>query len=229
VLDKVRNENRSNLIEPEAMEILQIYGFPVPKFRLARNVKEAVQARQQVGASVAAKICSPQIVHKSEASGVMLNLRSPTEVKKAYSEIMKNALIYCSSAKIEGILISEMLSKGMEVIIGGIRDPQFGPVVMFGLGGIFVEILKDVSFRVAPIGEREAFEMVQEVKGYPVLQGIRGEKPRDIPVIVDLIVKVSRLLCDHPDIQEIDLNPVFSYEKGATVADARIILAINAV
>jgi len=228
VLDKVGKENRSNLIEPEALEILQLYGFPVPKFRLARNVKEAVQARQQVGASVAAKICSPQIVHKSEAGGVMLNLRSPAEIKKAYSEIMQNALMYCSSAKIEGVLISEMLPKGTEVIIGGIRDPQFGPVVMFGLGGIFVEVLKDVSFRVAPIGEREASEMVKEVKGYPVLQGIRGEKPRNIPVILDLIVKVSRLLCDHSDIQEIDLNPVFSYEKGATVADARIILARNA-
>ena len=212
------------MLETEAKEVLKEYGIPVPAFGLAKNKQEAVKLADKVGYPVAAKIVSPQIVHKSDAGGVKLNLKDGDETGRAYDEIMKNAGAYDKSAQIEGVLISPMEKKGVEVIVGMTRDRQFGPTIMFGLGGIFVEVLKDVAFRVAPLSKGDAYEMVKEIKGYPVLEGIRGEEPSDVDAIVDIIMKVSSLVSANDAIDELDLNPVFVFEDGASVVDARMIL-----
>jgi len=225
VLDRVRDKDRRNLIESEAMEIFAAYDLPVPRAKLASDTAEAVSIANALGGPVVAKICSPQIVHKSDAGGVRLDLKGSDEVEKACAEILANAANYDGNAEIHGLMISEMLPRGTEVIVGGLRDPQFGPVVMFGIGGIFVEVFKDIAFRVAPILERDAREMIEEIKGYPILKGMRGESPRDIDAIMDMLMKVSHLLANHPDIAEFDLNPVIAFERGVTIADARIILS----
>jgi acetyl-CoA synthetase (ADP-forming) len=173
---------------------------------------------------VVAKIVSPEIIHKSDAHGVKVDLKNDDEVRAAYSEIVLAAREYNKDARIFGVLISEMLPKGTELIVGATRDPEFGPVVMFGLGGIFVEVLEDAVFRVAPVSRADGREMVEQIKGARVLRGIRGEEPRDIDAIVGAIVKVSQLISDHPEIQEIDLNPLFAYRDGVAAVDARILL-----
>ncbi len=224
IIDKAKADGRTSLLETEAKEILKEYGIPVGEFRLAKTKQEAVKFAKEVGYPVAAKIVSPQIVHKSDAGGVKLNLKDASEVKKAFDEITRNARAYNKEAQIEGILISPMEKKGIEVIIGMTRDRQFGPVIMFGLGGIFVEVLKDVSFRIVPLTRGDAEEMVKEIKGYPVLQGVRGADSGDVEAIVDIILKVSSLVSANEVISELDLNPVFIFKKGASVVDARMIL-----
>jgi acyl-CoA synthetase (NDP forming) len=224
IISRVKSTQRLNLIESEAMEALAAYKLPVPNAKLVKDRIEAIEFAEELGGRVVIKICSPQIVHKSDARGIKIGLKGAKEVEKACDEILSNAVNYDKSAKIYGLMVSEMLPKGTEIIIGGLRDHQFGPVVMFGLGGIFVEVLKDVSFRVAPLYKREAREMIEEIHGYPILKGIRGESPKDIDAIIDLLMAVSRFIDDHPDISEIDLNPVMVFEKGVTIADAKIIL-----
>ena len=224
IIQGARSAGHSSLLETEAKEILKEYGIPVPAFGLAKSKQEAVKLAEEVGYPVAAKIVSPQIVHKSDAGGVKLNLKDGAETGRAYDEIMKNAEAYDKSAQIEGVLISPMEKKGVEVIVGMTRDRQFGPAIMFGLGGIFVEVLKDVAFRVTPLSKGDAYEMVKEIKGYPVLEGIRGEEPSDIDAIVDIIMKVSSLVSANDAISELDLNPVFVFKDGASVVDARMIL-----
>ncbi len=170
---------------------------------------------------------SPQILHKSDAKVVILNIKSPEELKQKWEEIHENARKYRPpDAEILGVLIAPMLRPGREIIIGVTEDPQFGHAIMFGLGGIFVEVLKDVTFRIIPITEKDARKMIAEIKGYPILAGARGEEPADIDAIVDMLLKVSQLVDELRDyIKEMDLNPVFVYEKGkgAVVVDARII------
>ena len=224
IIEKAKTAKRYSLLETEAKEILKEYGIPVTKFGLAKNKQEAVKFAEEVGYPAAAKIVSPQIVHKSDANGVKLNLKDVSEIEKAFDEIIKNARAYNKYAQIEGVLISPMETKGLEVIVGMMRDRQFGPVIMFGLGGIFVEVLKDVSFRITPVSRSDAYEMVRQIKGYPILGGIRGEEPSDIEAIVDIIMKVSSLVSANEKISELDLNPVFVFKKGASVVDARIIL-----
>ncbi len=172
------------------------------------------------------KIVSPDIVHKSDVGGVVLNLKSDEEVREAFRKIMNNVKNAAPNAKIVGILIQEMVPDGLEVIVGATRDPSFGPIIMFGLGGIFVEVLKDVSFRIAPLSPRDADEMVREIKSYRILEGYRGMPPRDIEAIKDIILKVSKLMLEVAEIKELDLNPVMLYAKGegARIADARMIL-----
>jgi acyl-CoA synthetase (NDP forming) len=170
------------------------------------------------------KIVSPDIIHKSDAGGVMVNLKSAVEVRNAYGKILENANKYTSAAKIVGVLVQEMAPQSTEVIVGAIKDPQFGQTLMFGLGGIFVELLKDVTFRVAPITQEDAHEMVIKVKAYPLLKGYRNTPPADIDAIINVLLNTSKLIMDYPEIKELDLNPIMAYEKGAKTVDARIML-----
>lgn len=223
-IGKVKDAGRANMLETEARELLELYGIALPKASLAKSREEAAKTAKEIGFPVALKIVSPEIIHKSDTGGIMLNLQDENEVEVAFDRIMENAKKVASPSSILGVLISPMAPKGQECIIGMVRDPQFGPVVMFGLGGIFVEVLKDVSFRVSPLTDIDIDEMVKEIKGYPLLTGIRGEKPRDIDIIKDVIVRISRMAIDNPEIKEVDINPIIVHEKGASVVDARIII-----
>jgi acetyl-CoA synthetase (ADP-forming) len=170
------------------------------------------------------KIVSPDVLHKFDVGGVILDIKNSKEVKNGYNKILKNVKDHKPDAKIVGVLVQEMAPSATEVIVGATKDPQFGPALMFGLGGIFVEILKDVTFRIAPITESDAKEMITEVKGYPILKGYRGQPPADVDAIVKILMNTSRLVMDHMEIKELDLNPIMVYEKGAKTVDARIIL-----
>jgi len=224
IIAQAYNESRKVLLENEAKTICSEYGIPVTKSILAKTFKETVIAAQQIGFPVVIKIVSPDIIHKSDSGGVKLDLKNITEVEKAFTDIMKNVKIYNKKAKIIGVLVQEMAKPSIEVIVGAIKDPQFGQTLMFGLGGVFVEILKDVTFRVAPIIEEEAFEMISEVKAYPLLKGYRNTPPSDINSLAKLLINTSKLIIENPEIKELDLNPVIVYEKGLKVVDARIIL-----
>jgi acetyl-CoA synthetase (ADP-forming) len=224
ILSQARREGRKALLETEAKAICVEYQIPVTKFKLATNPEEAVEFAGQIGFPVVLKIVSPEIIHKSDAGGVKVNLKNVDEVKQAYAKILDNAKKYNDKAKIVGVLVQEMAPQSTEVIVGAIKDPQFGQTLMFGLGGIFVELLKDVAFRVAPLTREDAHEMVTKVKAYPLLTGYRNTPPTDIEAIIDAIMNTSKLVMDYPEIKELDLNPIMAYEKGATTVDARIIL-----
>jgi len=224
LFNRVKEEKRNNLLETESRELLSHYNIPLPEAMLGESPERAIEAGRKIGFPVAMKIVSPEIIHKSDAGGVKINLKGETEVHTAFDEIIGNAEKVTARDKILGVLISPMVAQGQECIIGMIRDGQFGPVVMFGLGGIFVEVLKDVSFRVAPLADEDVDEMIQEIKGYRLLTGIRGEKPKDINAIKDIIAKLSQIAVENPEINEIDLNPVIVHEKGASIVDSRVIL-----
>jgi acetate---CoA ligase (ADP-forming) subunit beta len=224
ILSKVLKEGRKNLLEIEAKNICAEYKIPVTKFKLAKNEAEAVRFAHEIGFPVVLKIVSPDIIHKSDVGGVAINLKDANSVKEAFNQIMENVKKHDPKAKIVGILVQEMAPESTEVIVGSIKDPQFGPALMFGLGGIFVEVLKDVTFRIAPITEDEAREMISEVRAYPLLKGYRNTPPADIEAIVKILLSTSRLVMEHQEIKELDLNPIMVYEKGAKTVDARIIL-----
>lgn len=214
----------SYVLEPCAKTVCANYGIPVPRFKVAKNRKEAVKSADELGYPVVLKIISPDIIHKNDAGGVVLNINAPKEVRKAYQQTLADVRRYKPDGEIFGILVEEMVPPSTEIVVGGIRDPQFGPTLMFGLGGIFVEILRDVTFRICPVARRDALEMISEVKGYQILEGYRGQPAVDISKIVDILLGTSRLMMDYPEIKEIDLNPVIVYEKGAKVVDSKIIL-----
>jgi acyl-CoA synthetase (NDP forming) len=224
IFEKARKEGREYLLEPEAKTVCMEYGIPVTKFRVTKNTEEAMRFAEETGYPVVLKIVSPDIIHKFDVGGVILNLKSSEEVKDAYKRMLVNVKKHNPDAKIVGILMQEMIPASTEIIVGATKDPQFGPALMFGLGGIFVEVLEDVSFRIAPITRSDAQEMITEVKGYPILRGYRGQPPADIKAIVEILLNTSRLVMDHPEIKELDLNPILIYEKGAKTVDARIIL-----
>jgi acetyl-CoA synthetase (ADP-forming) len=225
ILSKVRKAKRNILLEPEAKAVLSSYGCTVTKEKVAVSAEEAVAFAGELGFPVVAKIVSPEIIHKTDAKCVKVNLDNPEKVKDAYQEIMANARAYDPKARIEGVLLYHMISGGEEVIIGLATDATFGKVIMFGLGGIWVEVMKDVSFRVVPLSRQDAQDMVEEIKGYPLLTGIRGKSTKDIDALCDLLVQVSKLSQANEEIMEMDLNPIFVMEKGAIIADARIILS----
>lgn len=224
LLSKVEAEKRKSLLETEAKDICLECGIPVTKFRLAVTEADAIAFADDIAYPVVLKIVSPDVVHKSEVGGVTVNLENANQVQNAYRKILANVRRSKPDARIEGLLVEEMSPPSTEVIVGSHRDLQFGPTLMFGLGGIFVEILKDVTFRVAPVTESEAMEMISEIKAYPLLRGYRNTPPVDIGSIVQILLSVSRLVTEHPQIEEIDLNPILVYEIGAKVVDARIIL-----
>ena len=221
---KVRKEGRHFLLEPEAKTVCIEYGIPVTKFEVAKSEAEAVKFAEAIGFPVVLKVVSPDIIHKSDVGGVIVGLKSAGEVRDAYRKILGNVKKHRADAKIVGILVQEMAPASTEVIVGAIKDPQFGPALMFGLGGIFVEVLKDVTFRVAPINEDEAREMITEVRAYPLLKGYRNLPPADIEAIIKILLNTSKLVMEHEEIKEVDLNPIMVYEKGAKTVDARIIL-----
>jgi len=223
-LEEAGQAGRTNLTEPEARQLLELYGISLPGASLAKTPQEAVTAANSIGYPVAMKIVSPQIVHKSDAGGIMLSLNDEKTVEKAFRTITANAGKVTDPSQIFGVLIAPMAPEGQECIIGMARSPQFGPVMMFGLGGVFVEVLKDVSLRVVPLTKPDIDGMVQEINGYPLLAGIRGNRPKDIGVLKDIILRTACMAADHPEISEIDLNPVIVHETGASIVDARIIL-----
>jgi acetyl-CoA synthetase (ADP-forming) len=224
IFSQAVKEGRKNLLETEAKAVCRDYGIPVTKSELATNEQEAARLAEKIGFPVVLKILSPDIIHKSDVGGVMINLKDEKEVRNAYQQIMKNVKNHNAKAKILGILVQEMAPSSTEVIVGAIKDPQFGPALMFGLGGVFVEVLKDVTFRIAPVAADEAREMIGEVKAYPLLKGYRGSPPADIDAIVKIILATSKLVMEHQEVKELDLNPIMVYEKGAKTVDARIIL-----
>jgi acetate---CoA ligase (ADP-forming) subunit beta len=217
-------KTRNVLVEVESKELLHKAGIPVVDTRLARTKREAVSISKQMGFPVVLKISSPDVIHKSDAGGVKLGLANATQVGKAYSEIVSSIKQAYPEAEIHGLSVQRMAGPGVEVIIGMSKDPQFGPVLMFGLGGILVEVLKDVSFRIVPVSERDARDMIREIKGYPILEGYRGQKPVSIAALEKLIVRVSQFAENNPHIAELDLNPVFAYPDKAIAVDARVVL-----
>ncbi len=209
----------SILTEHETKNLLSKYGIPVPKESIAESANEAIAIALQIGTPVAMKISSPDIPHKTDVGGVALNVRVE-EVSTTYNNMMARIRRAVPQAKIDGILVQQMAPPGHEVIVGLKKDAQFGHALMFGLGGIFVEVYRDVSFRVVPINKREAFEMITEIKGYPVLKGIRGGKTADMDSITDVLVSVSGL-AEKENIIELDINPLIVNENGAIAVDAR--------
>jgi acetyltransferase len=224
IFEKVADERRTNLLETESRTILEIYGMPLPAAAFVCSVDDVEAAGIKIRYPLAMKVVCPDIIHKSDAGGIKLNLKSAKEGRHAFEEIIANACKFATRDRVLGTLVSPMAADGQECIIGMIRDPQFGPVIMFGLGGIFVEVLKDVSFRVAPLADEDINEMIEEIKGYKVLTGTRGEKPTDIDAIKNIIATLSEIAIDNPEITEIDLNPVIVHEKGASIVDSRMIL-----
>lgn len=224
ILAQAKKENRTVLTEIEAKQILQEAGISCTDTKLAATREEAVSLSDEIGYPVVLKISSVDITHKSDAGGVKVNLKDKASVEKAFDEIMASAEAKFPDANIEGISVQGMASPGTEVIIGMTKDPSFGPVLMFGLGGVFVEVLKDVAFRIVPLEKSDASEMIQEIKGRKLLEGYRGQPPADIPFLEEMLVKLSDFVDRTPGISEIDMNPVFAYEKGAVVVDARMIM-----
>jgi acyl-CoA synthetase (NDP forming) len=224
LIDKVRKEGRTILTEIEAKELLKQAGINVIETRLATSREEALSMSKKMGFPVALKITSPDVVHKSDAGGVKLNLETEEQAGQAYDDIIAAVKRQYPDAVIQGVSVQKMARPGVEVIIGVSKDAQFGPVIMFGLGGILVEILKDVSFRIVPLEKRDAREMIREIKGYPVLEGYRGQEPVDVENLEELVLKVSDFVDKHPGIEELDLNPVIAYGDGAVAVDARVIL-----
>ena len=224
ILDNAKKQKRSALLEEEGQEILRAYGFPLPASKLAKSKKEAVAASKKIGYPVVLKIASPQIIHKSDAGGVKVNLQNAKDVENAFDTIIKNAKKYNKKADIKGVLVVEMVKGGKEMIIGSKLEPGFGPVVMLGMGGIYVEVLKDVTFKLAPMTNVEADHMISSIKTKKILEGVRGEKPSDVKKLSECIQRLSQLVSDFNEIKELDMNPVLVMEKnkGCKVLDVRI-------
>ena len=224
IFDKVKAEGRTNLLEDEGREILDAYGFPLPQSIVATTEDEAVNAANKIGYPIVMKISSPQIVHKSDAGGVKVNLTNDDDTRDGFRTIMENAKKYDSNAEIKGVLIVEMVKGGKEMIIGSKLEPGMGPVVMLGMGGIYVEILKDVTFRLAPLTDQEANDMISSIKTKKLLDGVRGEEPSDINKLSECIQRLSQLVSDFKEIKELDMNPVLVMEKGqgCKILDVRI-------
>lgn len=219
-ITKAKMQNR-NLYEFEAKEICSAIGIPVPELRVAKTVEAALAEAKDLGYPLVLKIISPKVIHKSDVGGVILNISKEEQLETAFSQLKS---LIADANDFYGVLIEKMQPPDLEMIIGMYRDPQFGPVILCGLGGVFVEAMGDVSYRLAPLDKLDIKEMLEELKGKKILAGIRGKGAKDIDAFTNIILKVSKLALDFPEIQEIDLNPVFLYEKGAVVVDARIIL-----
>jgi 4-hydroxybutyryl-CoA synthetase (ADP-forming) len=226
LFDNMRESGRKNLVEEEGYEVLAAYGFTTPKTVLADSAERCVDASNSIGYPVVMKIASQDIIHKSDAGGVKVGLASDEQVRTAFNTILQNAKTYKQDANIKGVLVQEMVRTGKEIILGAKQDPIFGPLVMFGLGGIYVEVLRDVVFRLAPIDENEASRMVHSIKTINLLKGVRGEKPSDLGALVDSLQRLSQLVTEFPEIEEFDINPLLVLEegKGVRTVDVRISL-----
>ena len=220
-------EGRTQLVEVKALDGLRHYGFPTVPYALAKSADEAAKSAKEMGYPVVMKISGPKILHKTDVGGVRLNLAGDEEVRQAYEEMIASVKKHLGDdVEIWGVLIQKMLAPGKEIILGMTRDPRFGPLLMFGLGGIYTEALRDVAFRLAPIRENVAKEMVKDIRSHRLLEGVRGEPPSDLDAVAECLMRLSQLVTDHPNIMELDINPLLVYPrgKGAVAADARIIL-----
>lgn len=225
LLDSVRAEGRTALTAPEGKVVAEAYGIAVPGEELARDVEEAVACAARFGGPVVLKIVSPDILHKSDAGGVVVGVEGAARVRAAFRRIVDNARAYAPGARIHGVQVQELLPPGQEVIVGAVTDPTFGKVVAFGLGGVLVEVLEDVTFRLAPVDADEALSMLDSIRAAQVLDGVRGQPAVDRRAVAEQIRRVSELVADFPDIAEVDLNPVIATARGAVAADVRVILA----
>jgi len=218
-----KKNKRKNLTEYESRQILEKFKIPLARSELVKTSEQAVKAAKKIGYPVVLKIVSPDVVHKTDVGGRILNIKNEAELVAAYEKILSNIKKKVRKARIHGLLVQKMVADGLEVIVGGKKDAQFGETIMFGLGGIFVEVFGDVSFRVVPIEKKDAAEMIEEVKGYKILKGYRGKK-YDVKAIVDVLMKVSKLLEKNDEIAEIDINPLIVLPRGAVAVDARIVV-----
>ncbi|MCD6219692.1 acetate--CoA ligase family protein [Candidatus Calescamantes bacterium] len=225
IIDGAKEEGRNFLLELEAGEIFKLYGISIPDSILVEEDNLLIPSSEKLGFPLVMKIVSPQIIHKTDVGGVKVGIKNRDELITAYKSMIVETKEKVSGAEIRGVLLQKMAPPGArEVVLGGLRDATFGSVVMFGLGGIWVEVLKDVSFRVAPVDEKEAREMVKEIKGKKILEGIRGEKPVDFALLYKTIANFSQMLYEFPEFKEVDANPVFLYPDSLICVDARIIL-----
>jgi len=224
IIANVLKSGRTVLTEVESKQLVAEAGIPVVETKLAKTKAEAISISKKMRFPVVLKIVSPDIIHKSDIGGVKLGLANATQVGKAYTEIVAAAKKANKKADILGISVQKMARPGVEVIMGMSKDAQFGPVLMFGLGGVFVEVLKDVAFRIVPLNRRDASQMIREIKGYPLLEGYRGQEPANITALEDLLLKLSDFVDKNPKIKEMDLNPIFAYKDSALAVDARVIL-----
>jgi acetate---CoA ligase (ADP-forming) len=227
LLARTRAEGRVTMGDTEAREVLEAYGIPLPKSGIAETPDDAVRMAEEIGYPVVMKIASPDILHKSDIGGIKLNITSVSEVRDAFDLLIYRARRFMPDATIWGCQLQQMVKGGREIIIGVNRDPQFGPLIMFGLGGIYVEVLKDVTFRIAPIDRRQATEMLDEIRAYKLLRGVRGEKPSDRAAIVDTLLRISQLVTDFPEIVELDINPLMVFEQGRGVLGIDMRLALK--
>ncbi len=224
LIDSARRTGRVALTAPEAQQLCDAYGIPTPKQALAKTAAEAVKIAARLRYPVVLKIVSEDILHKTEAGGVIVGLKNGAEVRHAFNRLVKSAKAYKKSARIQGVQVQQMLKGGQEVMVGAVTDPSFGKMVAFGLGGILVEVMKDITFRMAPVGKKDALSMLDTVGAAEVLRGVRGQKGVDRAALADIISKVSKLVNDFPEFQEVDLNPIFATYKGAKAVDVRMVL-----
>jgi acetate---CoA ligase (ADP-forming) subunit beta len=224
IIDKARSEGRTILTEIESKQLLASLGIPTTETRLAPSREEAVAISREVGYPCVLKVSSPDITHKSDAGGVKVGLASGEQVAEAYDAIMSSCREKVPDAAMEGVTVQNMAPPGLEVIVGMATDPQFGPVLMFGLGGVWVEVLKDVSFKIAPLTRDDARSAVTEIRAAKLLEGFRGSAPVDKAALEDILLRVSEFVAATPEVREMDLNPIFAYPVGAIAVDARVIL-----
>ncbi|MFB0560178.1 MAG: acetate--CoA ligase alpha subunit [Candidatus Lokiarchaeia archaeon] len=224
IFTNVYNDNRLVLLGHEAAAVARAYGISTPEVDLARSLEEALEIAERIGYPLVMKVSSPQILHKTDIGGVILNLENQEEVSNAYYSILSNVFEYLPRAQINGVSVQQMVPQGRELIIGMTRDLTWGPMIAVGLGGIYVNLLEDVSFRISPFSRKEAFDMLSETKAYRLLKGIRGEKPSDIDSIIEVILRVSQLSQDFKIINELDINPLFAYDEGCLALDVKITL-----
>jgi len=227
IIQKALKEGRSSLLIPESQQICKLHHIPTPVSYVVQNVDEAVTKGSEIGFPVVLKIVSPQILHKSDVGGVILDIESEAALKEAYPKLIAKVHEKRSKTEVLGVLIEKMMPPSTEVIVGGIRDSQFGPSIMFGMGGIFTEVYKDVAFRVAPLDKIDALNLIHELRGSRILEGIRGQPPADMNVLVDVLMDVSSLMLQHKAVSQLDLNPVLAYPDGLCAVDTRIVLAKN--
>jgi acetate---CoA ligase (ADP-forming) subunit beta len=224
IITQAQQQGRTLLTETESKQILQDLGITTTLGRLATSEEEAIQAAEVIGFPVVLKVSSSDIVHKSDVGGVKLHLQNAADVRQAFRAIQQSVKAQAPEARMEGVAVQQMATPGVEVIIGMTKDATFGPVLMFGLGGVMVELLKDVAFRIVPITQRDADEMMHDIQGFPLLAGYRGATPADLTALQNILLKLSVFVEHTPEIKEIDLNPVYAYAQGALAVDARILL-----
>src|SRR5262249_29540792 len=227
ILNQVKADGRTSLTAPEGKLVCDAYGIPVPKEGVAKSAAEAAKLATSMRFPVVLKIVSPDILHKTEAGGVLVGVKNAAEARKDFETIMANAKKYNRKANLLGVQVQQMLGGGQEVIVGAVTDPSFGKLVAFGLGGVLVEVLKHVPFRLAPASKEDALSMLDSIAAAPIFNPVRGADPVDRQAVAKVIQNVSLLVSDFPEIAEMDLNPVFATKKGATAADVRIVCDWN--